>query len=135
VTWRGVEYDGKHPSLVSAETFEQVQAVLVAHRLSGERSYKHRHYLAGSVFCGRCESRLLFGVTTGSKGMRYEYFFCAGRQSGRTGCELPYLPLEQVDAAVERQWRSESFPQALVQRLEVELLEDLRNYTQQTAGE
>jgi site-specific DNA recombinase len=28
VTWRGVEYAGKHPALVDAETFEQVQRVL-----------------------------------------------------------------------------------------------------------
>jgi hypothetical protein len=41
VTWRGVEYEGKHPALVDAATFEAVQAVLSAHRLAGERSHKH----------------------------------------------------------------------------------------------
>ncbi len=64
VTWRGVEHPGKHPIFISAETFEQVQRVLVAHRVSGERSYRHQHYLVGSLFCGRCASRLLFGLAT-----------------------------------------------------------------------
>jgi site-specific DNA recombinase len=35
VTWRGVEYEGKHPALVSSETFAEVQRVLAAHRFSG----------------------------------------------------------------------------------------------------
>jgi site-specific DNA recombinase len=93
VTWRGVEYEGKHPALVSADTFAQVQRVLAAHRLSGERSWKHKHYLSGSVFCARCGSRLLFGITTGRRSDTYEYFFApadtlAGLTATRRGFRL-----------------------------------------------
>ena len=66
VTWRGVEYEGKHPALVDVATFETVQAVLTAHRVAGERS--HKHYLSGSPLCARCGSRLLFGISTGRQG-------------------------------------------------------------------
>jgi DNA invertase Pin-like site-specific DNA recombinase len=83
VTWRGVEYPGKHPALVTPETFAAVQAVLAAHRLSGERSYKPRQYLSGSVCCARCGSRLQFSITTGRRGDRYDYFICAGRRDRR----------------------------------------------------
>jgi site-specific DNA recombinase len=53
VTWRGIEYTGKHAALVSPETFVEVQRVLAAHRLAGERSWKHKHYLSGALFCAR----------------------------------------------------------------------------------
>jgi len=128
VTWRGVEHEGKHQPLVDAETFEAVQRILEAHRLSGERAHKHKHYLAGSVFCARCGSRLLFGITTGRRGERYEYFFCAGRHSGRTGCNLPYLPLEQVETAIDAQWDLEVFPAPLVATLRQQLTDELRSY-------
>src|SRR3954451_1256633 len=110
VTWRGVEYPGKHPALVTPETFATVQAVLATHRLSGERSFKHRQYLTGSPFCARCGSRLQLSMTTGRRGERYDYLTCAGRHYGRTACDLPWLPLEQVEAAVIAQWQQETFP-------------------------
>ena len=128
VTWRGVEYQGKHPALVSPETFATIQRVLVSHRQSGERSWKHQHYLSGSLFCARCRARLLFGVTTGRRGDHYEYFFCAGRHAGRTGCDLPYLPLEQVEEAVVAQWERETFPAALTQSLRQQLTADLHAF-------
>jgi site-specific DNA recombinase len=110
VTWRGVEYEGRHPALVDVAVFAEVQRVLTAHRLSGERSWEHKQYLSGSLFCARCASRLLFGVTTGRRGDTYEYCFCSGRHSGRTACDLPWLPLEQVETAVGRQWDTELSP-------------------------
>jgi site-specific DNA recombinase len=128
VSWRGVEYPGKHPALVDAATFEAVQAVLTAHRLAGERSQKHKHYLSGSLFCARCGSRLLFGISTGRQGDHYEYFFCSSRHSGRTGCDLPYLPVEQVEEAVAAQWHREVFPPELVAALREQLTMQLRAF-------
>ena len=135
VTWRGVEHQGKHPVFVSAEIFEQVQRVLAAHRLAGERSYRHKHYLTGSLFCGRCRSRLLFGVNTGQRGDQYEYFFCAGRHADPTSCDLPYIPLRQVEAAVEQQWMGETFSPSAVLQLRTDLIGDLQQYTDQREGE
>jgi hypothetical protein len=59
VTWQGIQYDGKHPTLVAPETFQRVQEVLTAHRQSGERSYRRKHYLAGTVYCDLCDSKLI----------------------------------------------------------------------------
>jgi hypothetical protein len=58
-----------------------------------------------SAFCARCGSRLQFSMTTGRRGERYDYFTCAGRHYGRTTCDLPWLPVEQVEAAVIAQWQ------------------------------
>ena len=135
VTWRGVEHDGNHPPLIDAETFEQVQRVLAAHRLSGERSSKHQHYLAGTIACGRCQSRLLYGVTTGRRGDQYEYFFCAGRHSKRKPCRLPYLPVDQVEHAVERQWQDEQLSQAFTDELRQALLRNGERHATETKSE
>ena len=135
VTWRGVEYPGKHPALVTPEAFAAVQAVLATHRLSGERSFKHRQYLTGSVYCARCGSRLQFSLTTGRRGERYDYVTCAGRHYGRTTCDLPWLPLEQVEAAVIAQWQQETFPVALTAQLREHLTDELRSASSAAAQE
>ena len=128
VTWRGVEHQGKHPVLVSAETFEQVQRVLSAHRVSGERSYRQQHYLTGTLRCGRCQSRLLFVVSRGRRGDLYEYFYCAGRHSGRTDCRLPHIPVQQLERVVEMHWQQEAFTPEVASGIRRELLESLGNF-------
>ncbi len=116
---------GEAPGVRGAETFEQVQRVLEGHRVSGERSYRNKHYLSGALRCGRCQSRLLFVVTRGRRGDHYEYFYCAGRHSGRTDCTLPHVPVEQVEQAVEAQWQREAFPPEVAAALSAGLLRDL----------
>ena len=37
-------------------------------------------------------------------GVAYLYYFCLGRHQGRTGCTLPYLPVQQIEQLVEREW-------------------------------
>lgn len=125
VVWRGTEYPGKHQPLVTPEVFVQVQAVLDGHRVSGERSYRNKHYLAGSVFCERCTSRLIYSIATGKRGDRYDYFICLGRHSYRNGCDLPYLPAEAVEAAVARHWKGERPTVPTIDELRTGLLEDL----------
>jgi site-specific DNA recombinase len=68
VTWKGVEFDGKHERLTTPDTYARVQDVIAAHRQSGERSYRRKHYLAGSLFCGHCNAKLLYGISTGRRG-------------------------------------------------------------------
>ncbi|MCU1692837.1 MAG: hypothetical protein JWM64_1928 [Frankiales bacterium] len=128
VTWRGVEHQGKHPVLVSAETFEQVQRVLAAHRVAGERSYRQQHYLTGTLRCGRCQSRLLFVVTRGRRGDLYEYFYCAGRHSGRTDCRLPHIPVAQLEQVIEGQWQQEAFSPEVAASIRQEVLASLGDF-------
>jgi site-specific DNA recombinase len=99
VSYKGVEYEGKHDRLVTPELFEQVQQRLRANRQAGDRAYRRQHYLKGTVVCGRCQSRLLYFISTGNGG-RYEYFRCSGQHAGRTACGLPHLPAYLVEAEV-----------------------------------
>lgn len=97
VTYKGAEYQGRHQPLIDQELFDRVQAVLLAHDLSGEKHRIHDHYLKGSVVCGRCLSRLCL---TNAKG-RYLYFFCAKRHRDG-GCDQPYVLAETVEEEVIR---------------------------------
>jgi site-specific DNA recombinase len=82
----------------------QVQQVLDAHRLSGDRAKKHQHYLKGSIFCAHCGLRLLYGRHRGKGGV-YEYFSCISHQGGRQSCGAHYVPVEAVETGIEGYYR------------------------------
>lgn len=106
VTFKGVEYDGRHQPLVPEALFARVQEVFRLHDKSGERQRIFRHYLKSTVVCARCNSRL---CVTNAKG-QYLYFFCLGRHQRRTTCQLPYLTAEDVELAVERYYATVRIP-------------------------
>src|SRR5476649_206593 len=47
-----------------------------------------------------------YGHSRGKGGV-YSYFFCLGRHTGRTDCDLPYCPVEKVEQEVERIWQTQ----------------------------
>jgi site-specific DNA recombinase len=79
-------FPGRHKPLIDEATFDKVQALLDEHRVSGDRTQKHRHYLKGSVYCGECGSRLIYGPSRSKNGKVYDYFFCGSRIRGG-GCQ------------------------------------------------
>ncbi len=103
---RELIYDGAHEPLVGDETWYQVQEVLAGRRIAGDRSWRHSHYLKGSLFCGRCGGRMGYGHSRGKGGV-YSYFFCLGRHTGRTDCDLPYVGVEKIEKEVERIWKTQ----------------------------
>ena len=132
VTWQGIQYDGKHPTLVAPDVFQRVQEVLTAHRQSGERSYRRKHYLAGSVYCDLCGSKLIYMLSRGRAGEQYGYWACLGRHTYKTGCSLPYLPDEVVQDLVLQQWTQERLSAAEAAVLRDNLLSDLEGHTKTT---
>ena len=115
VSYRGQTYKGRHDPLVSQTQFDQVQAVLQAHRLSGERERKHpSHYLKGTLHCGGCGLRLTYSQNSGNGGT-YEYFVCPSKQ--RRQCDQPYHRVEVVEAAIERYYRNVQLSKARQQRI------------------
>lgn len=101
VTYQGAKRQGRHPRLIDDATFERVQQILTAHALSGDRSYKHQHYLKGSVFCGHCGTRLAYGRHRGGGGV-YEYFSCMSRSRPQGACGAAHMAVDKVEQAVER---------------------------------
>lgn len=104
IVHRGVIYDGTHEPIIDDDTWHYVQSVRSGRRIAGDRSWKHNHFLKGSLVCHHCDGRIGFGYSSG-KGGQYAYFFCLGRHTGRTTCDLPYLPADEVKKEVRREWR------------------------------
>ena len=98
VPYAGKVYDGRHKPLVDEATFQEVQDLLTSKRLSGERPWKHFHYLRGSIFCGDCGRRLIYSRAKGNGG-EYQYFICGGRQHG--DCTARSHRVEAVEIGVE----------------------------------
>ncbi len=99
VRYRGVLYPGKHDRLVSPETWHQVQDLLSAKYLVGEKQRQHHHYLKGSLYCGTCGARLIVNHAKGRGGV-YPYFVCIGRQKDKHSCNQRALRIELVEQAV-----------------------------------
>jgi DNA invertase Pin-like site-specific DNA recombinase len=115
VSWKGVEHEGIHQPLISGELYGRVQSVLDAHSTGGERSWKHDHYLKGTLLCAECGSRLYFTLIKG----RFGYFRCIGRNTGRTRCSQGrYVPASGLEHEVEALYEDVRIPAALRRRLE-----------------
>jgi site-specific DNA recombinase len=124
VTYQGAEYPGRHEPLVDAGTFEKVQSVLDASGVAGERRRTHDHYLKGSLWCARCHTRgrhgrLVYTEAVGRRGGTYGYFRCLSRRPG--GCDLPHLPVEYVEDAVEAYWTTQRLPEAFVRQVRADM--------------
>jgi site-specific DNA recombinase len=101
VTFKGRKLRGIHEPLIEETTFERVQHILAANRLSGDRTHKHQHYLTGRVFvCHGCRRRLGYGRHRGKLGTVYEYFSCLSRANGGRPCGASHLAVDNVEQAV-----------------------------------
>ncbi len=108
VTHNGVKGRGRHEAIIDRATFDQVQKVLDSHRISGDRSHKHHHYLKGTIFC-ICGKRLGFGRHRGKGGGQYEYFSCLSRVQRDEKCAAPYFPVDRTERAIVRHYKRETY--------------------------
>jgi site-specific DNA recombinase len=115
VTYAGKVYPGRHEPLVDEATFQGVQDLLTSKRVSGERPWRHFHYLRGSLFCQKCDGRLMYDRIKGAGG-EYEYFVCAGRKQGT--CPESYHRVAAVEAAVERHYATRQLSKDERQRVQ-----------------
>jgi hypothetical protein len=117
VTHNGQEYPGRHEPLITQDLFDPVQRVLDQERHGGKRDRTHHHYLKAVLWCARCRRRLIIMRGKSHNGSLYFYWLCMGRRE-RGACDLPYLPIEQVEDEVVRHYAT------------VQLSDDLRTTIQ-----
>jgi site-specific DNA recombinase len=132
VVWNGQRYPGIHERLVDPDTFDRVQGLLAAARVSGERPQKHEHYLRGTVVCEKCFGRLLFGRHRSHTGKQYEYFCCINRDARRrqTKCESGHYAVDQVELEVmEDVYRTLELPETVKDQVRKELRDELSERT------
>ena len=89
--------------LVDEATFDKVQDILDAQRPSGERSWRHHHYLRGTLVCARVRPPAVLHPQHAAHGGTYDYFICGGRTARI--CHQPHHRAEAVEAAIERALR------------------------------
>ena len=116
VTYKGIEYPGRHEPLVTQDLFDKVQKVLYVERGAGTRERVHDHYLKGVIWCARCQRRLILRPSTSKTGNRYFYYICRGVQEH--DCDLPALPVARVERAVADHYIHVAIPQQYRTRLE-----------------
>ena len=104
VVRNGVNYPGNHQPLVSQEVFDQVQSVLEARNVAGDKTRVHNHYLKGSVFCAECGSRLCITKTKNRHGTEYMYFFCLANYRRTSTCNQRAVSVDLVEAYIEDKW-------------------------------
>lgn len=123
IRFKEMLFDGKHEPLVDEVTWQQVQDILAGRRIAGDRSWRHGHYLKGSLVCARCGGRIGYGWSKG-KGGRYDYFFCLGRHTGRTNCDLPYLPAAAIEKKIAAVWSRIRFTPQVLDDIETQAVAD-----------
>jgi site-specific DNA recombinase len=122
VSYCGKHYPGRHKELVSPELFDRVQAVLVAHRHSGERDRKHQNALKGTIRCGICGNGLTYSRNKGNGG-HYEYFVCPRNQRGE--CPQGYQPVDLVETAIEQHYATVGLSDTEREQVRRAIAEDL----------
>jgi site-specific DNA recombinase len=102
VTYNGKTVEGNHDALISLETFEQVERLLDASRNGRVRPQRHDQYLAGSLHCAACGTRLVYTRIRNRYGTYYDYFCCLGRKSRRTGgsCTTGHYRLTDIEDGI-----------------------------------
>lgn len=118
VVYKGVEYAGNHPAIVSASLWQQVQDVLASH-INGERTREHPHFLKGSLYCRNCGSRMIITYAKSHSGVYYPYFVCAGRHSKREkSCKMKSVLIDVVEKQVQQIYDNYSLPLKVREYLE-----------------
>lgn len=113
IDYDGELYPGRHEPIVTQELFDRVQDVMDMRSRLGQRDRVLQHYPKGDLFCERCRragrtSRLIYTEARSRNRSLYGYFLCRGRQDRL--CDLPYLPVEQVEQAIADHYSTLQLP-------------------------
>jgi hypothetical protein len=132
IVYNGVEYQGKHETLIDIMTWEKVQEILKSH-VNGERTRVHEHYLKSTVYCGNCGARLIICNAKSRSGDRYPYFVCSAKHNKRNDCMQRSLLIDEVADKIDALYQRISFTpefRALVQNWVTELIGKLEDEAQ-----
>ena len=132
--FQGVHYDGRHEVLVDEATWQRVQDVIASH-VNGERVRQHPHFLKSTVYCGQCGERLLVQVSTSATGMKYPYFYCAGRQSKRTNCTMRAVLIYEVEKKLEEHYQRIQLDSKFRENVEAIIRDEFRSTREHVEAE
>jgi site-specific DNA recombinase len=126
VTYKGVEYPGKHQPIVDRQTYDRVQEILSSHDHAALKISKYPHYLKGTILCAECGARLSVSNNRGQSGIIYPNFFCLGRQRNPASCSQKVIAIAAAERAVEVHYRG--------LQMAPEMAESIRSYLKAELG-
>ncbi len=85
-------HEGKHPAIVSKETFDKVQKVL--EEKSRRKKVKHYFVFRGYMNCGECGASITASIQKG-----HNYYHCTKR---KRKCSQPYIREENLTEDISR---------------------------------
>jgi site-specific DNA recombinase len=96
-------FEGKHEAIIDRETFDRVQGILDERSDHSVRQASSDYLLSGLLRCSIC-GRTLVGVSAHSKGNKYRYYICAGRnEKGPVSCAASRLSADALEQMVRDQ--------------------------------
>jgi site-specific DNA recombinase len=113
--WDGKTYKGTQTPLVTADRFEQVQAVFRGH--NKPKYQKHEFAFRGLLTCAYDDCL----VTAEIKKGKYTYYHCTGH---RGKCALPYFPEEALGERLGQILKDIHIPDDVLAKLKSSLLAD-----------
>jgi site-specific DNA recombinase len=101
VNYKGEIYQGEHPPIVDARTFDAVQEVLANAAPSRDRASvtrnKNGFLLRGLIRCDRCKS-VMTSSFAHAHGKTYRYYKCTStNRRGADACEVRALPADEFE--------------------------------------
>lgn len=109
IRYAGKVYDGQHPAIVPARTFETVQRLLEKNGRKEIMAGKddHVHLLKGLLRCGACNAALTpyaSGKKNKKTGKPYLYYLCTMKihHARNQECPLSPLPARAFEAAIKQ---------------------------------
>ncbi len=95
--WEGEIFAGRHPVLVSPETFDQVQAQLKKRPYE----FRDRHLLSGLATCSACGA-----LMTAEHHGRHTYYRCRNNLKSSDRCRAPFTNAVRAHADLQTFYRS-----------------------------
>ncbi|MCX5682315.1 MAG: recombinase family protein [Planctomycetota bacterium] len=107
VNYRGQVYEGEHPAIVNADTWDRTQVLLRRNGRSGNNLLRNKcgATLRGLLYCGPCNAAMVHSYTT-KQNKLYRYYVCTGAQKhGWDACPTKSVPAAEIERFVVDQIR------------------------------
>lgn len=117
VPHKGQQYPGEHRAIVDADTFSEVQELLLSNRraTAPRARDQYRALLLGILRCGPCQRSMTPTYACAKQGKRYRYYHCTkAQQRGRETCASHAVSAASIEEFVMRQVRQAAGDPAFV---------------------
>ena len=116
----GQIYKGQHSPIVTKELWHEVNRRIklqAPKRTSAKRDVEHVFLLQGLLKCGWCGNYMSTKYSTGRNGRHYYYQCTRNANSGKSACEMKYVPAAQMEKAVLGELKKMSTDKQRIQRI------------------